>query len=193
MIPEFIDFCKELFPSISPYTREQAKRAMQQFEGIQGPVLAQTCNTFDLLQGDIFSEIPFFYTDDNGDLKIIRRKAQLLSNTCDATRDKTLLFAAIHPLADIQENPSMISNITKNQRYNTFYLPDGVLENEFVDLELISSISRESFLKLHDEKKVDRIATLTLVGYYMLICKLTVFFMRPEDASVNTARYIPNL
>ena len=77
----------------------------------------------------IFSEIPFFYTDDNGDLKIIRRKAQLLSNTCDATRDKTLLFAAIHPLADIQENPSMISNITKNQRYNTFYLPDGVLEN----------------------------------------------------------------
>lgn len=36
MIPEFIDFCKELFPSISPYTRDQAKRAMEQFEDLYG-------------------------------------------------------------------------------------------------------------------------------------------------------------
>ena len=188
MIPEFIDFCKELFPSINPYTKEQAKKAMQQFEGTQGPVLSQTCNTFDLLQGDIFSEIPFFYTGADGEVQLIRRKAQLLSNTCDATRDKTLLFAAIHPLDELQENPSMISNITKNQRYSTFYLPDDTLKNEFVDFELISSISREFFLKLYNEKKVDRIATLTLTGYYMLICKLTVFFMRPEDTDVNCHR-----
>lgn len=191
MIPEFIDFCKELFPNINPYTKEQAKRAMQQFEDIHGLVLSHTCNTFDLLQGDIFSEIPFFYTDDNGELKVIRRKAQLLSNTCDATRDKTLLFAAIHPLKDIEENSSMVSNITKNQRYSTLYLPDQILKNEFVDLELITSISRENFLKLHDDKKVNRIATLTLVGYYMLICKLTVFFLRPEDVDVNEARFSP--
>lgn len=59
MIPEFIDFCQELFPSINPYTKEQAKKAMQQFEGKYGPVLSKTCSTFDLLQGDIFTEIPF--------------------------------------------------------------------------------------------------------------------------------------
>ena len=35
MIPEFIDFCKELFPSIDPYTKEQAKQAMKQFESIE--------------------------------------------------------------------------------------------------------------------------------------------------------------
>ena len=63
MIPEFIDFCKELFPSIDPYTKEQAKQAMKQFESIEGPVLCRPCGAFDLLQGDIFSEIPFFYTD----------------------------------------------------------------------------------------------------------------------------------
>ena len=32
MLSEFIDFCTELFPSISPYTKEQAKVAMEQFE-----------------------------------------------------------------------------------------------------------------------------------------------------------------
>ena len=188
MIPEFIDFCKELFPSISPYTKEQAKKAMQQFEDKYGPVLSKTCSTFDLLQGDIFTEIPFFFTADNGDLKVIHRKALLLSNTCDASRDKTLLFAAIHPLADLKENPSMVSNITKNQRYSTLYFPDENLKDEFVDLELISTISRESFLKLHADKKVHRIASLTIVGYYMFICKLTVFFLRPEDVEVNAAR-----
>lgn len=85
----------------------------------------------------------------------------------------------------------MVSNITKNQRYSTLYLPDQILKNEFVDLELITSISRENFLKLHDDKKVNRIATLTLVGYYMLICQLTVFFLRPEDVDVNEARFSP--
>lgn len=191
MIPEFIDFCKELFPSITPYTKEQAKQAMKQFEDIEGPVLCRTCSTFDLLQGDIFSEIPFFYTDENGELKVIRRKAQLLSNTCDASRDDLLLFAAIHPLSDIHNNASMVSNIVRNKRYSAFYLPDRVLKDDYVDFELINSMSREAFLRLYKEQKVKRIASLTMVGYYMLICKLTVFFMRPEDIEVNSDRYVP--
>lgn len=191
MIPKFIDFCKELFPSIDPYTKEQAKQAMKQFEDIEGPVLCRPCGTFDLLQGDIFSEIPFFYTDENGEMKVIRRKAQLLSNTCDASRDELLLFAAIHPLSDIHDNESMISNIVRNKRYSAFYLPDHLLKDDYVDFELINSMSRETFLRLHEEQKVSRIASLTMVGYYMLICKLTVFFMRPEDVQVNSGRYVP--
>lgn len=192
MIPEFIDFCKEVFPSIDPYTKEQAKQAMKQFEDFEGPVLCRVSDSFDLLQGDIFSEIPFFYTDENGDMKIIYRKAQLLSNTCDASRDELLLFAAIHPLSDIDDNKSMISNIVRNKRYSAFYLPDRILKDEYVDFELINSMSRETFLRLHKEQKVNRIASLTMVGYYMFICKLTVFFMRPEDVEVNSERYVPN-
>lgn len=191
MIPEFIDFCKELFPSIDPYTKEQAKQAMKQFESIEGPVLCRACGAFDLLQGDIFSEIPFFYTDENGEMKVIRRKAQLLSNTCDASRDELLLFAAIHPLSDIHDNDSMISNIVRNKRYSAFYLPDRILKDDYVDFELINSMSRETFLRLYQEQKVKRIASLTMVGYYMFICKLTVFFMRPEDVEVNSDRYVP--
>ena len=191
MIPEFIDFCKELFPSIDPYTKEQAKQAMKQFESIEGPVLCRPCGAFDLLQGDIFSEIPFFYTDENGEMKVIRRKAQLLSNTCDASRDELLLFAAVHPLSDIHDNDSMISNIVRNKRYSAFYLPDRILKDDYVDFELINSMSRETFLRLYQEQKVKRIASLTMVGYYMFICKLTVFFMRPEDTELNSDRYVP--
>ena len=188
MLSEFIDFCTELFPSISPYTKEQAKVAMEQFETVRTPRLAETCDEFDMLQGDIFSEIPFYYTDEDGKLRIIKRKALLLSNTCDASRDRILLFAATHPLQDFSSNPSMVSTIKQNKKYSAFYLPDQCLADEYVDFELINSMSRETFLAMHEKKKVNRLATLTLVGYYMLICKMTVFFMRPEDVQVNNSR-----
>ena len=84
MIPEFIDFCKELFPSISPYTRDQAKRAMEQFENLYGnPKLVAHPKDAELYQGDIYTEIPFLYTNENGEQTCIMRKAQLLTNTCD--------------------------------------------------------------------------------------------------------------
>jgi hypothetical protein len=188
MIPEFIDFCTQLFPSIDPYTKEQAKKAMEQFENVRGPVLTKVFDSFDLYQGDIFSEIPFFYTDEAGEVKLIIRKAQLLSNTCDASRDTNLLFAALHPLDEFKSNPSLIDSITKNKRYSTFYIPGEAVKNEYVDFELITTMSRENFLSLCQKGKVRRITSLSLVGYYMFLCKMTVFLMRPEDVEVNESR-----
>lgn len=188
MIPEFIDFCSQLFPCIDPYTREQAKKALEQFEITSQPLLTRQSISPDLYQGDIFSEIPFFFIDCDGKQKMIKCKAQLLSNTCDASRDNTLIFAALHPLNDFKQNPSMIDGIKKNKRYNAFYLRDNILSSEYVDFEMLNTISREAFLSLIEQEKVKRIATLSNVGYYMLICKLTVFFMRPEDVDANSSR-----
>lgn len=188
MIPDFIEFCHQLFPHIDPYTKEKAKHAMEQFEKSDKPLLTKFETDPSLFQGDVFSEIPFFYIDETGQQKQIWRKAQLLSNTCDAVRDNTLVFAALHPLSDFNENQSMVDSIKRNKKYNVFYLRDSILAEECVDFEMINTISREAFLALIRAEKVRRIASLTLVGYYMFICKLTVFFMRPEDIEVNTNR-----
>lgn len=188
MIAEFIEFCHHIFPNIDPYTKEQARVAMAQFERSSQPSLTKMETSNDLFQGDIFSEIPFFYIDENGKQKMIKCKAQLLSNTCDATRDKTLLFAALHPLKDFGDNPSMIDNLKRNKKYNAFYLKDSMLSDEYVDFEMINTISRDAFNRLLETNKVRRIASLTLVGYYMFICKLSIFFMRPEDVEVNSGR-----
>ena len=190
MISEFITFCESLFPSISPYTAEQARKAMDQFESVNGNALTKKYNDNELYQGDIFSEIPFFYYGDDGGLNQIRCKAQLLSNTCDSVRDKNLLFAAVLTMDDFNENKGLVSAIRANKKYNTFYLPDQVLANEFVDFEMINFIPRDVFLELLKQKKVTRIASLNQIGYYMLICKLTVFFMRPEDTEVNQSRLV---
>jgi len=188
MIPEFIDFCRQLFPSINPYTAEQAKRVMSQFENINSPILASKSYDFDLLQGDIFTEIPFLYIDRSGEVRKAIFKAQLLSNTCDATRDDNLIFAAVQSLDDFCNNPGMIQGIRANKRFNAFYLPDEITKNYFVNFELLTTINRETFIELYNKKLVNRIATLTSVGYYMLISKLTVFFMRPEDMETNDSR-----
>lgn len=188
MVPEFIDFFSQVFPSIDPYTREQAKRCMEQFEKTAKPRLTRFSGSDELWQGDVFSEMPFMYYDDDGAQRIIRCKAQLLSNTCDATRDKTLIFAALHPFNDIAGNQAMVDGIKRNKRYSTFYLQDDPVSEEYVDFELINTFSREAFLNLLGSGKVKRMASLTLVGYYMLICKLTVFLLRPEDVEVNASR-----
>lgn len=190
MLKEFITFCEELFPSINPYTAEQARKAMDQFENSRGNTLTKIYDDNDLYQGDIFTEIPFFYYDEKGALNLIKCKAQLLSNTCDSVRDKFLLFAAVHEIDDFKENKGLVSAIRENKKYNAFYIPDKALADEFVDFEIINSYPRETFLKLLEEKKVSRIASLSQIGYYMLICKLTVFFMRPEDKEVNKSRAV---
>jgi hypothetical protein len=188
MIPEFIDFCTELFPSINPYTAEQAKAVMSQFEDINTPVLASKREDFDLLQGDVFSEIPFLYIDRRGEVKQVIYKAELLSNTCDATRDDNLIFAALQPFVDFGENANMVKAIRANKRYNAFYLPDEITKDYFVNFELLTTINRETFTEMYKQQLVRRQATLTSVGYYMLIAKLTVFFMRPEDKVTNQNR-----
>lgn len=188
VIPEFIDFCQELFPCIDPYTKEQAKCAMEQFEKTEQPFLTKCDLSSALYQGDVFSEIPFFYIGDNGQQKMIKCKAQLLSNTCDASRDNTLIFAALHPLDDFKENPSIIDAIKKNKRYSAFYLRDNILSDDFIDFEMINTFSRDAFTSLITAGKVKRIASLSLVGYYMFLCKLTIFLMRPEDIEATATR-----
>lgn len=188
MIKDFISFCKELFPSINPYTAEQARKAMEQFENVHGNILTKIYDDHELYQGDIFTEIPFFYYDDNGELNQIKCKAQLLSNTCDAVRDDYLLFAAVHNIEDFNGNEGLVSAIRENKKYNAFYIPDQSLSNEFVDFELVNSFPRELFMELLRQNKVSRISSLNQIGYYMLICKLTVFYMRPEDTVVNQSR-----
>lgn len=187
MIPEFVDFCQKLFPSIDPYTAEAAKRAVKRYQSLSGtPLLCRLEDTIDYLQGDIYTELPFYFVDQNGNLRTFKAKAQLLSNTCDAVRDDQLLFAAMRPLAKYPAG--MQSAIKGNQRYSTFYIDSPATNLDYVDFELINAFSRTAFIKLCNNGSVKRIASLTSVGYYMFICKLTVFLMRPEDPQTNSER-----
>ena len=189
MIPEFIEFCKELFPSINPYTRDQAKRAMEQFENLYGnPKLVTHPKEGELYQGDISTESPFLYINEFGEQTCIMRKAQLLTNTCDAVRDDNLIFAAIHPCEEFSKEQKDLTSIKRNRTFRLFYIPDPETKDLLIDFSLLTTLSRTTFQSLLQKGMVHRVAALSQIGYYMFICKLTVFFMRPEDAQVNKDR-----
>lgn len=189
IVKDIINFCEELFPGISPYTAENARQAIKQFE-LEGKTLPLTMfRNFDYLtQGDVFSEMPLTYIDKDGNVITIFRKAILLCNTCDSTRNDKLQFAAIHPVEDLGENESFKESVRHNRAFQFLYLPDPKIDDSVIDFGIISTISREAFDKLLQQGKVNKIASLSQVGYYMLLSKLTVYFMRPEDTEVNDIR-----
>jgi hypothetical protein len=188
MIKEFIDLCRELFPSIQPYTAESAKKALSQFkkDGRLLNFITGNLNRIVPCQGDIFSEIPFYYMDADGSYKKVNYKAQLLTNTCDAERNENLHFAAILPLNNFNQQSQ--SDIKGNRHFQFFYIPDSRTENFVIDFGLITTISREAFIKAFTQNKINKIVSLSDIGFYMFICKLTVFFLRPEDIDVNESR-----
>lgn len=197
MLEEFIDFCTEVFPSINPYTVENVKSTMAQFQHEGKTFSVCRSSPLDYLaQGDIFSELPFTFFDRDGRQKLVYKPSILLSNTCDASRRDYLLFAAI---SDIETEPSpecealsaqTIEDIKFNRINRFLYLPCTELERKAVDFELVTVISREAILKMMSNNKLKKNISLNEYGFYMLLSKLTVFFCRRQDAETEKERKI---
>lgn len=187
MMNEFIDFVTEVFPSIHPYTKEQVKASIQQFEksGVQRNFSMHSALPY-LAQGDIFGDlIPFIKQDKNGELSVLKAKAILLSNTCDSERDDILIFAPLIPIKSLDMDEQAVKS---NQIYRLLYFPDPLIEEYVVDLSLLNSFSRVMFENKLREGKFSKIMSLNDLGYYLFLCKLTVHLMRPEDTGVQKIR-----
>jgi hypothetical protein len=152
-----------------------------------------------LLQGDGWSKFQVFNFS-NGDRSLIR--GVVLSNTCDIapenSRDfppkivfaplitlssyKTLLEArAVEP----QRIESKLAAIRNQSITNIFYLPagGGVEEEQMVLLEDIHSMPAPVFLS---EKTKRRLFSLSQVGFYIFIFKLSVHFCRMHEQIVRS-------
>ncbi len=187
MMSEFIDFVTELFPSIRPYTKEQVKASIQQFDrsGVQRNFSMHSALPY-LAQGDIFGDaIPFFKQDKDGNLSVLRTKAILLSNTCDSERDDVLIFAPLIPIKDLKLDEHAIKS---NQIYRLLYFPDPIISNYVVDFSLLNSFSRQLFEEQLKQGNFKKTLSLNDLGYYLFLCKLTIHLMRPEDGEVQKTR-----
>lgn len=197
MLEEFINFCTEIFPSINPYTVDNLKSAMAQFQHEGKTFSVCRSSPLDYLaQGDIFSGLPFSFVDKEGNRKIVRKPSMLLTNTCDASRRGNLLFAAISdfenaPSSELAEaSQKTIEDIKFNRVNRYLYLPCTEMKSQAVDFELVTVISREAILEMMSKNKLKKIISLNEYGYYMLLSKLTVFFCRRQDAETEKERRI---
>ena len=93
-----------------------------------------------------------------------------------------MLFSAILPIEEYKGFD--LNAIKKNLKYELIYYPDTRLNDKVVDLCLLTSISRELFEDLLQKDTIRKIASLSDIGYYFWLAKMTVFFMRPESEDI---------
>ena len=112
-----------------------------------------------------------------------------MTNSCDAVRKKNLLFSAMLPIEEYSEFD--LNSIKKNLIYELIYYPDNRLTESVVELGIVTTISRELFEVLLKTGKVEKIASLSDIGYYLWLSKMTVYLLRPESAEVIREKKTP--
>lgn len=185
MIKELIKFTTELFPSISPYTKENVNRAIEQFDYDKLEWFKHTPITY-LSQGDIIEKLPFTFIDENGNRDTILTKGIILSNTCDVSRDDYIIIAPLFKYDEMLNN-NQKKVVRANKYYDKMCFTNSQLNDYFVDFTRANAFNRNLLLKLL-ETKTNVEYSLNQYGYYLLLTKLTIYFMRPEDKETNEIR-----
>jgi 3'-phosphoadenosine 5'-phosphosulfate sulfotransferase (PAPS reductase)/FAD synthetase len=188
MLGPYIDFVASLFPCISPYTQENAKNALSQFYSNGKKFQCFTSVKFDgICQGDIVSSLPFEITDDDGEIYEHKGPALIISNSCDIENDKQFLAAPLFRIEELDVDEYTLKN---NMYYRLLYFPDEIYRDFIFDLGLIQPFSTPAFDNALKEGRIRILHSLNTVGYYLLISKITVHLLRPEDVGVQTLRMI---
>ncbi|MEB7074502.1 hypothetical protein [Staphylococcus epidermidis] len=129
----------EIFQYTFPYNieKEDVNKYLDQFKSFQYSQLTRIGENFeDIKQGDIFNNIPSsrIVLNDKKDGIIAETKlfsAMLISNSCDATRRKNVLFAPILDLNNISDS-NTIKTIKSNKKASAIYIGDDNFRDKYI-------------------------------------------------------------
>lgn len=148
----------------------------------------------EMLQGDGWRGFRLFDFDTGEQLSVI---GLVLSNTCDVDPENSqeistrVIFAPLVELADytslLQESgidresiKNKIDSIRAQKTYDTLYLPaNGPLKKEYVIR--FDDIHSMPIAAYHNADDKEKLFTLSAVGFYMLVFKLSVHFCRLQE------------
>lgn len=186
MLTDFIELVSEIFPSIDP---ETATRCLSQIShrSFDDNQLFSTRKFEYLAQGDVMAPVKFVTTDEDGGELEYTGPGMLLSNTCDAEHEEHVVFAACYPYNLFRELSTVDeASLRSNCIFNLLYLPllgiDG--KGLVVDLSLIQSHSRAFISESLLQGRLTKVSSLSQLGFYLFLAKVTIHLMRPEPADV---------
>jgi hypothetical protein len=192
MIDEFINLLGAALPSIEPYKVHAAVDAIKSFAKNNRINLIESPKKIDLIQGDIIGPVKTFFLDEEGNLFSKEFPVVVLTNTCDIENDENLILSVCYSENDFYENFNHIKrgDIASNTIGNFFYIYKDAGDSYVCDLSDCTTYSKLLVQNLLETGKINRYGTLTQVGWYILILKLTYHFFRPEDVETHTERSI---
>lgn len=195
---DFVELYKINFPQL---TQEEAQRLHNQFRkyGVHSKWIFSTPNIDDAIiaQGDVFSGLyaSFYDLDEEASEDILMKygpcEAIAITNTCDNELDRDT-YSVFVPLFEAEayfvkiDDVNLQKNITDNAITSILYLPaSGTMPAYIADFSICSSVTKP-WLKIKKEKgQLVKKASLTSNGYYFLLAKLTLHFMRPESLDLT--------
>jgi hypothetical protein len=189
MLKEFIDFVDSVLPSVDPEAKDKAKAAIEQFQKNGNRfeyLLPEKLST--LSQGDIVSEVPFSYFKEDGSQYIFRAKGMVISTSCHIDQKEVINIVPVLPLDFFEGDENGKRELEANRIFNYMYFPENMLKDYFVDFSRINTYNKNLIVRGIEEGKIHRICSLSQIGFYLFIIKLTVFFMRKEDAETMESR-----
>ncbi|WP_243396689.1 hypothetical protein [Leptospira wolffii] len=143
-----------------------------------------------LMQGDIISDVPIIFVDDNGDLSQIEGPAVVLSASCDCENDDTIILSGC---LSYQEAKSIVRNakdLQNNLLYKFFSFNNSSDESQSIvaDFSRVGSFSKSLIQTRIETGKLKKIRSLTQLGYYYFITKLYIHLLRIEGSEALTIR-----
>jgi len=187
MSDEFISVLKSLFPPISEKIKQDIKKLIKR-DRIEPSAFFTSSFQKNLIQGDIITNIPFVTFAENDKIIDERLHGMLLSTPCDFKNNDRVLFAPCYSIDYFIEaygnDETRIDALKKNIIFDKFYIPPYLKCSELiVDFNGINTHEVKFISAQMISKKSQQISCLTSAGYYYLLAKLTVHFLRPESES----------
>lgn len=191
MLKEFIDFVDSVLPSVEPEAKDKAKAAIAQFfrEGNQIEFLLPN-KLEELSQGDIISDIQFSYFAEDGKQYVFKAKGMVMSTSCHIDQKEVLNIVPVFLLEFFDGDANKRRELKGNKIYDYMYFPENAMEDYFVDFSKVNTYSKKLIMDGIKEGHIERLFSLSQLGLYMFIIKLTVFLMRKEDDNTMASREI---
>lgn len=186
---EFKDLYKKTFNFLFEEDRKKyLKNLIGQFDDKKDELY--NCEKNDnLVQGDVLTEIVFLNIFDQGKAIKKKLKGMIISNSCDIENDENILVAPVYDYSEdvrMQNNDqSYIFNLKKNIICEKFYLPEYKEYSGFVvNFSKATSFNSNYFKSNVKDNSINRVASLSLNGWYFLMNKLALYLFRPESDDV---------
>jgi len=187
-LEEFINYSNQIFPAIDSSIRHSIKDALKQFD-INKFSWFSTDDLGGLCQGDILNKIPFTFQEENGKFYAFPTKAMVISNSCDIENDKDILLAPLIPYLDTDEfNENQKQDLLNNKYNGKMCLSYSSVGNYYIDFSRIQSFNKNLIVNLIDSNKIKLEHSLSQFGWYFLLTKMTIHFMRIEDHELFSTR-----
>lgn len=152
--------------------------------GVYKNLYSRNIDPYILYQGDVIKQIPVCFIDKDGNTQIGLDTVALVSNTCDMqhNRQPTIIVSPIIELSELSHmSNDYIKDLKNNNIFRYFYLPPaGRMPESCVDFARMSTLNNVYINNLKSTVPHNCIISLSGVGFYLFLIKLTYHLARTE-------------